>query len=537
MGRSLAIAFICSLGLAAFSAGCSKDEEGPGDNGTAGTTSGVGGANGGAGGAAGESGQGGAAGESGQGGAAGTTSGAGGAAGTTSGAGGVSGVGGAGGGDSGAGGTGANDGKTWSHLGYDQTNTYFNPGEKTISVETAPMLVKKWEFDTGGVPHGGVSIAEGKVFVTTLMGTYGLDVHAGTMVWVNAAVSSESTAAYDGGFVYVHSTTGYIHKLKASDGTEVWKTAERSYELDGCDGTSSAVVGGGKVLVGHSCGPNEVGALTAAAMSKGGVEAFDTETGERAWSYTTVEGEEDGAMVWSTVSIDLEAGMVFAATGNNYTVAGPNSDSIHAIDLEDGTRMWKAQVRAGDAWTLSGGGSEDTDFGANPILATIGGRKVVAAGDKASAFWVLDRMDGTEIWKKEDLSSSHLPQNGGVLNNGAFDGERFFVASNQPPSASVFHGLNAADGMAAWPAKNFPKIIWGMPTIANGVLAVPVNNELHLFNAATGDSLNMFTLDGTVAAGAPAIADGMIVVKSGMQYLFAFADAIVANKVYGFGMP
>jgi outer membrane protein assembly factor BamB len=535
MSRSLTIAFICSLGLAAFSAGCSSDEEGPGGNGAAGTTSGVGGASGGAGGASGQ-GSGGASG-AGAGGAAGDVGGAGGVAGVGV-SGGAGGVGGGGaGGDSGAGGMNANDGKTWSHLGYDPTNTYFNPGETTISVATAPMLVKKWEFTTAGVPHGGVSIAEGKAFVTTLAGTYGLNVHTGVEEWVNTGVSSEGTAAYHGGFLYVHSTTGFIHKLNASDGIEVWKTTERAYDLDGCDGTSSAVVGGGKVLVGHSCGPNEVGALTAAAMSKGGVEAFDTETGERAWSYSTVEGQEDGAMVWSTVSIDVEAGMVFAATGNNYTVAGPNSDAIHAIDLANGERMWRTQVRAGDAWTLSGGGSEDTDFGANPILATIGDRKVVAAGDKASAFWVLDRMTGTEIWKKEDLSSSHLPQNGGVLNNGAFDGQRFFVASNQPPSASVFHALNADGGAAAWPAKNFPKIIWGMPSIANGVVAVPVNNELHLYNAESGAMLNMFAVDGTMAAGAPAIADGMIEVKSGMQYLFAFADAVPANKVYGFGMP
>jgi outer membrane protein assembly factor BamB len=536
MSRSLAIAFICSLGFVAFTTGCKSDDENPPDNGAAGTTGGTD-ATAGQGGASGQGG--GEGGASGQGGGEGGTSGGGEGGTSVSGSGGT-----AGGGTGGAGGEGgtsggqSGDGKSWTHLGYDQTNTYHNPGETTISVASAPMLEQKWAFTTAGIPHGGVSIAEGKAFVTTTAGTYGLDVKTGDMVWHNAMVSSEGTAAYEGGFLYVHSVPGILHKLKAADGVQEW-ASEKTYALAGCDGTSSAVVGGGKVVVGHSCGINEVDfSGVSTAMSMGGVEAFDAATGERAWSYSTVEGQEDGAMVWSTVSIDLEAGIVYAATGNNYTVAGANSDAIHAIDLETGERVWRTQVRAGDQWSFASMNSDDTDFGANPILATVGGRKVVAAGDKASAFWVLDRMTGDIIWSKEDLSSSHLPQNGGVLNNGAFDGERFFVASNQPPSASVLHALDAAgEGTAAWAAKNFQAIIWGMPSLANGVLAVPMNTELQLYNAATGDLLKMFPLEGTVAAGAPAIADGMIVVKSGMQYAFAGGDATAANKVYGFGMP
>ena len=171
------------------------------------------------------------------------------------------------------------------------------------------------------------------------------------------------------------------------------------------------------------------------------------------------------------------------------------------------------------------------------IFATIGDRKVVAAGDKGAAFWVLDRATGEIVWSKENLSSSHNPSNGGVLNNGAYDGEHFFFVSNQPPSASVLHAVNAADGTALWPAKSFSKIVWGMPSLANGLLVVPVNNELHIYNAATGAMLNMFDTVGTIAAGEPAIADGKIVVKSGMQYIFGGLDAIAGNKVIAYGLP
>src|SRR5262249_46038718 len=163
--------------------------------------------------------------------------------------------------------------------------------------------------------------------------------------------------------------------------------------------------------------------------------------------YTVPDSGENGAMVWSTVAVDLDANVVFAATGNNYTMAGENSDSIHAINLGEGDRKWKNQVRSGDHWTLqtNATGSLDTDFGANPILAVIDGKKVVADGDKASAFWVLDRETGDLLWHREDLSSSHTPANGGMLMNGAFDGKYFYVASNQPPGASVLHALDPSN--------------------------------------------------------------------------------------------
>lgn len=524
MRTSSRLGVLCVLALSFV--GC---DSGPGEGGgnqpiagAAGTTSGAG-ATGGTGGATG-----------GVGGAAGTGGATGGAGGMVAGGGGMAGTTGGGGGEAGTMSTG--DATSWTHLGYDSSNTYHNPYERTLSVENASTIVQQWEFTTDGVPHGGLSIAAGKVFVTTTGSTYALNLASGTEAW-KVPLHAESTAAYADGAVYVHTISADLYKLDAETGATIWGPV-KTYALAGSDGTSSPVIGGGKVIVGHSAGlTNEIGTEAQATSSYGGVEAFDIETGERAWSYETCAGSENGAMVWSTVSIDLEANVVFAATGNNYTVVGENSDAIHAINLMTGERLWKTQVREGDQWSLSTGGSQDTDFGANPILAMIGNRKVVAAGDKASAFWVLDRVTGEHVWSKENLSASHTPANGGVLNNGAYDGEHFFFVSNAPPSKSVLHAVNAADGSALWPVKNYNKIVWGMPSLANDLLVVPVNNELHIYNALTGDMLKTFDTVGTIAAGAAAIADGMIVVKSGMQYIFAGSDATYNTKVIAYGLP
>jgi outer membrane protein assembly factor BamB len=296
------------------------------------------------------------------------------------------------------------------------------------------------------------------------------------------------------------------------------------------------VVAAGKVMVGHSTTAEIINVMQAEA--RGGVFAADIETGEEAWHYYTVElPDENGAMVWSTVSVDEEAGMVFASTGNNYTIGGAHSDAIHAIDLETGERQWVTQVREGDIWVLfGGGGGLDTDFGANPIIADVGGQKLVAAGDKGSAFWALDRVTGEILWSREDLSSSHNPQNGGVLNNGAFDGERFYVVSNQPPGRAVLHALDPADGSAAWEPKTLNKTSWGMPTVANGVLFVPSNDDLLIYAAATGEQLHVLNAGGTIAAGGAALVDGRVIVKSGLSYPLD-RTAVNNNQIHCYGLP
>ncbi len=425
----------------------------------------------------------------------------------------------------------------WRMMGYDSTNQYFNPAERELTPDNAGSLVEKWRFTVAGYPPGSPAIADGKVFVMATGGTYALDLDTGAQLWTRADLRGTASVAYEDGFVYVHTLLAELHKLDATTGDSVWGPI-KSYDLAGCDGTSSPIIAGGKVIVGHSCGGLEVRSSPAQAMARGGIEAHDLETGDKEWTYFTVpETGENGAMVWSSAAIDVDGATAFATTGNNYTVGGENSDSFHAVDLEDGVKKWKTQVREGDLWSLpmfSAG--PDTDFGANPILAVFEGRELVAAGDKASAFWALDRATGEILWQREDLSTSHTPNNGGVLMNGAFDGTYFYVVSNQPPQAAVLHALDPAeDGLSAW-TKDFSATAWGAPSVANGVLFVPVHTTLHVLEASTGDELTSFDTGGTIAAGAAAIAQGRVVVQSGLQYIFD-ATAMNNNQIICYGLP
>lgn len=439
-------------------------------------------------------------------------------------------------------GGGAVESAPWSQMGYDSNNWYFNPDEKTLSVANAATLTEKWRFEVLGFPPGTPVVADGKVFVMATGGTYAINLADGSEAWKREDIVGTASLAYEDGFIYAHANgeTGILYKLDATDGSDVWGPTV-TYDLSGCDGTSSPVVAKDKVIVGHSCGYIEVADAEMAPMARGGVGAFDKATGDRAWQYfTAAESGEDGAMVWSTVGVDIEAELVFATTGNNYTQGGANSDAFHAIDLGSGEMQWMKQVRAADVWsyhTVPGG--MDTDFGANPILAEIGGKQVVAAGDKGSVFWALDRMTGEILWSRDDLSATHDPAHGGVLMNGAFDGKYFYVVSNQPGSGphALLHALDPAnEGADVWPPKSMPKYTWGAPSVANGVLVVPNDDDLLVLDAATGGELVTFNTGGTIAGGAAAIVNGMVIVQSGLSYPF---DPSTKNNnlVIAYGLP
>ena len=90
-------------------------------------------------------------------------------------------------------------------MGYDATNTYFNPAEKTISVGERRHAGREVALHgRRAIPPGSPVIAEGKVFVMATGGTYAIDLATGTELWARTDLTGTASVAYDDGFVYVH---------------------------------------------------------------------------------------------------------------------------------------------------------------------------------------------------------------------------------------------------------------------------------------------------------------------------------------------
>jgi polyvinyl alcohol dehydrogenase (cytochrome) len=267
--------------------------------------------------------------------------------------------------------------------------------------------------------------------------------------------------------------------------------------------------------------------------------------GSVAWKKYTVEPPSTGVGIWSTLSVDEAGGMVIAGTGNNYTgPASDTSDAFLALDLAqgDGDFLWKAQIHTGDVFvSRQSNGNPDADFGANPILFDLDGRKLAAGGNKGGEVWVVDRTNGSII--KERTIGPASAFKGGVFNNGAWDGSSILVICNGATST----GPGSEDAPAANVATLFAldpltlDIKWERQvngpafspiTVANGVGFVGKGSTLQAFDTATGEVLKEFPTEGTIVSAA-AVSDGYVVFGSGMSWI----GTVPGTKYYALKVP
>ena len=205
-------------------------------------------------------------------------------------------------------------------------------------------------------------------------------------------------------------------------------------EIDPLSGSiglhATPLVAGDTIIIGAAHIPG--GAPRSMRNTKGYVRGFDADTGERRWIFHTIPGADEfgndswlneswrytgNAGVWGQISVDTELGIVYLPTempANDYYGGhrhGDNlfSDSIVAVDLETGDRLWHYQVIHHDVW--------DWDFPCAPVLVDfeIEGRpgitKIVAQPSKQGWLYVLDRETGEPIWpiEEREVEASDVP--------------------------------------------------------------------------------------------------------------------------------
>ena len=151
--------------------------------------------------------------------------------------------------------------------------------------------------------------------------------------------------------------------------------------------------------------------------SPGDIRAYDVASGTLRWVFHTIPrpGEfgydtwpadawkvSGGANAWAGVTVDLQRGIVFAATGSAASdFYGANrvgddlfANSLLALDANTGKRLWHFQVVRHDLW--------DWDLPAAPVLVTVrrNGRSVdaVAQITKTGYVYVFDRETGKPLF-------------------------------------------------------------------------------------------------------------------------------------------
>lgn len=341
-------------------------------------------------------------------------------------------------------------------------------------------------------------------------------------------------------------------------------TGKQVFNVPACHDTSNtwysmaAYVYKGKVIVGTSGG--DLG-------GSGLVSAFSTENGSRLWDWHTVAqpgqpGHETwpgssyvhgGAAVWSGLSIDQATDTLYAAPGNpgpnltDYGHRGQNlyADTVVALDIS-GTSprlKWYYKVVHNDV--------HDNDPSMPPVLftGTVGGspRELLAVGDKAGDFVILDRTNGTPVDRLAVSNQQGIftsvpsvagtfacPNHGGGVewNGGSYDEATnfFFIPSTQEcaiwkiiytgavpyipgqaytagplpkrrPATGVFTAVDVATGKPAW-KKQFPYPAEGgaLVTRSGLVFTTDVGGNVYAFDVKTGQQLWRDTVGSAIVA-------------------------------------
>jgi polyvinyl alcohol dehydrogenase (cytochrome) len=222
--------------------------------------------------------------------------------------------------------------------------------------------------------------------------------------------------------------------------------------------------------------------------------------------------------VWSSASVDVDAGRVFAGTGNNYGApATDTSDSIIAFELKTGAMLWKNQRVKND--TFGGGVGPDSDFGANPVLyeTMVGGAltKLVADGSKGGAVVALRREDGMEVWTRA-LCAGANDGSSGIFTNFSWTGKNVLVACNQGGPATLY-ALDGATGNIAW-MRALQGQVWGRTAVANGVGFVGTGTKLEVFDVDTGALIKSFPSKAGTVASTITVAHGRVAFGEGLAW-------------------
>jgi polyvinyl alcohol dehydrogenase (cytochrome) len=368
----------------------------------------------------------------------------------------------------------------WNGWGVDLAQHRFQPAAMAgLAAADVPKLQLKWAFGLGAVTRANAqpTVVGGRLFLGSTNGkVYALDAKSGCVLWVFAAdgpVRSAITIAVEGrGWTaYFGDQRGNAYAVDALAGELRWKTHVEAHR--------AAMISGAPVLVDDTLyvpvsSFEEVSGANvtySCCTFRGSIVALDAASGAQRWKTYTIAEEPkavrknengvelfgpSGAGVWDSPSVDRRLGLLYLGTGDSYSdPAADTSDAILALRLSDGALVWKQQMTAGDAFTVACGGSlpgkgncpqaggPDLDFGASPILVTLGnGKRALIAAQKSGVVHALDPdQNGTILWQRTIGRGGTL---GGIQWGAAADERKVYVALSDIRIRRVSEGTPGA---------------------------------------------------------------------------------------------
>jgi alcohol dehydrogenase (cytochrome c) len=282
-------------------------------------------------------------------------------------------------------------------------------------------LAVQWIFQTGtaGPFECTPLVVDGIMYVSGLNNrVYALDARTGRLIWRYERSLPEKISlccgrvnrgvAALGNKIFLATLDAHVVALDAKTGNVVWEVKAADYGKAETF-TLAPLAVKDRVIVGISGG--DFG-------NRGFIEAYEAESGKRAWRFNTVPGPGEagsetwdgdswktgGGPAWVTGTYDPELNLVYWGTGNpGSALYGKNrkgdnlyTNCVVALDADTGKLKWHFQFTPHDV--------HDWDATQVPMLLDLdfngAPHKLLVEANRNGFFYVLDRMDGRFLLAK-----------------------------------------------------------------------------------------------------------------------------------------
>ena len=482
---------------------------------------------------------------------------------------------------------------SWNGWSPGASNARFQPEEAAgLSIDRIGKLKLKWAFGFDGdvTAFSQPTVIDNQVFVGSAGGViHALRADTGCLQWTfqaNGPVRSSVLAVPQGSkhSLLFGDQTGWFYSLEAETGKLLWK--KKVEQHDAARLTATPVAYNGIVFV-PAASWEETRSLDPhypCCTFRGSVAALRIRDGQQVWKTYLVpvpkrSGETklgtpqlapSGVGVWASPTLDPKRGVMYIATGDNYSSPATDlSDAIVALEIASGRVVWSKQTTPGDAYNSSCGTDKqncpsedgpDYDFGSSAILTRLpGGRDILLAGQKSGMVYALDpEKKGELLWSVRIASGGpNIGPSVGVQWGMATDGQNVYAATSSsgrtapkdpldtrrnildPLQGGGLTALAVRDGAKVWYAPPIvcaanaasgcsPAQSAAVTSIPGVVLSASMDGHLRGYSAEDGrvvwdfDTAREFqTVSGIKARGGsidgpgPVVVNGMVFINSG----------------------
>ena len=316
----------------------------------------------------------------------------------------------------------ADEPQNWLMYGLDYGQTRYSSLDD-VDRSNIANLVPVWAFQTG-TPDGLTGmplVVDGVIFLTTSWNhVFAIDARTGAELWhYQRRLPPADGLSYSGGpanrgvaiykdLLYLTTLDAHLVALEARTGRVRWDV-ELGKPEDNLNTKQPPLVIGDKLFIGTAGGDRP---------SRGFIDAYRAETGERLWRFYTVPGpgkpghetwsadtwKTGGGAPWMHGSYDAELDLIYWSVGQPFPVydgdvrKGDNlySNSVVALEPETGKLKWHYQFTPNGVWDYDGV-TENI-----PVTIEHEGRlrKVIIHADRNGHFYAIDRTNGEFLFAK-----------------------------------------------------------------------------------------------------------------------------------------